>query len=361
MNRAIKYLLLICFLFTSGKAFAWGFWAHQRVNRLAVFTLPPEMLVLYKTNLGYLTEHAVDPDKRRYAMDNEAENHYIDIDHYGEYPFPEMPRQWEDAKAKYSEDSLRAYGIVPWNTTKVYYALVKAFREKNLRRILKLSADIGHYIADSNVPLHTTENYNGQFTGQRGIHGLWESRLPELFGENWDFFVGKARYLDDPLDEMWDAVLESHAGLDSVLAFEAVLTEKMPSDKKYSFENRGASLAKVYSYEFSRNYHRTLAGQVERRMRTSIIRVGSFWYSAWIDAGQPDLKDLIQEELEEIPDDFEKKKKIIDRESGDIGSIEIPTRNNPYQYQNMVQAKPILPKEDWANINGECCSHHECD
>src|SRR5215217_6648600 len=92
------------------KSFCWGFFGHQKINYYAVFLLPPEMMVLYKPNIEFLTEHAVDPDKRRYAIAEEAPRHYIDIDHYGTFPFDSLPRKWEDAVAKYSEDSLRKHG-----------------------------------------------------------------------------------------------------------------------------------------------------------------------------------------------------------------------------------------------------------
>ena len=60
------FLGLVAFflLFNMRESQSWGFWAHKRINRLAVFTLPPEMIVFYKTHLEYVTEHAVDPDKR---------------------------------------------------------------------------------------------------------------------------------------------------------------------------------------------------------------------------------------------------------------------------------------------------------
>lgn len=333
----LPILLLFAFVIsTAGETQAWGFWAHQRINRLAVFTLPPQMLVLYKKNLEYLTAHAVDPDKRRYAMDGEAPRHYIDVDHYGTYPFDNVPRHWDEAVEKFSEDTLQAYGIVPWHINRAYYGLVDAFHEGNLQRIMKLSADIGHYIADSNVPLHTTENYNGQMTDQKGIHGLWESRLPELFGEEYDYFIGRSTYLESVLDEAWASVLESHACLDSVLGFEVELTEKIRADKKYGFEVRSNSEVKAYSQKFSTAYHDMLAGQVERRMRASILRVGSIWYTAWVDAGQPDLKELMeQEELKIEEEKYERRIKIIDREDGAIGAVQ----------------------SDWEKVFGACCGH----
>ena len=273
----------------------WGFFGHKRINRIAVFTLPREMIGFYKENIEYITEHSVDPDKRRYAVDGEAQCHYIDLDHYykpGENPFLLVPKKWTDAVAKYTEDTLQAYGIVPWHIQVVKYKLQKAFESKNVELILKYSADIGHYIGDSHVPLHTTENYNGQKTGQRGIHGLWESRLVEINAEDYDYFVGKAAYKSSVLDFIWNAVQGSHNALDSVLRIEKELSLTFPTDLKYSFEQRGNTTVSVYSRDYSQAYHRLLNNMVERRLRAAIIAVGSIWYSAWVDAGQPDLSKL---------------------------------------------------------------------
>lgn len=298
---------------------AWGFWAHQRINRLAVFTLPPELFGLYKANIDYLTEHAVDPDKRRYAVDGEAARHFIDIDHYGEYPFEGVPRNWSEAVDKLSEDTLKAYGILPYHVPREVYKLTQAFIDRDLRRIMKISADMGHYIGDAHVPLHTTENYNGQLTGQKGIHGFWESRLPELFASDYDFFVGRAYFIEDVQAEIWEAVLESHSALDSVLSFEMELTESYSPDRKYGYESRNSITVRNYSRGFSKAYHDMLKGQVERRMRLSIRRIGAFWYTAWKRAGSPDLSGLINERLTDKPPTYQKKLKIIDREAEDIG------------------------------------------
>lgn len=277
----------------------WGFFGHKRINRIAVFTLPPEMFGFYKENIEFITEHAVDPDKRRYGVDGEAQRHYIDIDHYaqnGEDPFTIVPKRWNDAVAKFTEDTLQAYGIVPWHILVMKYRLQRAFEAKNLDLILKYSAEIGHYIADSHVPLHTTENYNGQMTGQRGIHGLWESRIVELDAEEYDYFVGKGAYIQHVQDFAWDAVYASHMAVDSVLSMERELTKTFPTDRKYTYETRGNVVVQAYSKEFCDAYQAMMNGMVERRMRAAIIAVGSIWYTAWVDAGQPDLSKLTQKE-----------------------------------------------------------------
>ncbi|HEU5289846.1 MAG TPA: zinc dependent phospholipase C family protein [Cyclobacteriaceae bacterium] len=271
---------------------SWGFYAHKQINRLAVFTLPGDMIGFYKKNIQYITDAAVNPDRRRYAVPDEAPRHYIDLDHYGDSALYKMPSYWKDAVAKHTEDTLKVYGIVPWHVNVMFYRLRDAFMTKDPARILNISADLGHYIADAHVPLHTTENYNGQLTGQHGIHAFWESRLPELFDKHYDFFVGKAEYVKNPQLTIWKAIEESNQHVDSVLAIEKRLTEKF-GEKKYSFETKGKQTMKVYAVEFSTAYHEALRGMVEQRMRGAIEMTGDFWYTAWVDAGQPDLKSLI--------------------------------------------------------------------
>ena len=302
MANWLKYSLFITtltFLISSGmqsqNAKRWGFFGHKRINRMATFCLPPSMFGFYKEHLEYLTEHAVDPDKRRYAVEGEAQCHYIDLDHYvhsGESIPAIMPRKWVDAVAKFSEDTLQSYGIVPWHILLMKSKLQRAFELKNVDLILKYSADIGHYIGDAHVPLHTTENYNGQLSGQKGIHGLWESRLVEINAESYDYFTGKAEYIEDLSSFIWQVVESSHLAVDSVLGMEKELTKKFPVDQKYSFEQRGAVTMKTYSKEFSNAYHSMLNNMVERRLKASIKAVGSIWYTAWVDAGQPDLAKL---------------------------------------------------------------------
>lgn len=273
----------------------WGFYAHKRINHLSVFLLPPPMIRFYKEHIGYLAEHATDPDMRRYAVADEGPRHYIDIDRYGEYPYPLLPRKWTDALKAFPPDTLKAHGIVPWHIQTMLHRLTAAFAEKDLAAILKNSAEIGHYIADAHVPLHANSNHNGQYSNQRGIHGFWESRVPELLAETeFDFFIGQAQYIPDPLQFTWDRVLESARAADTVLLFEKRLSRKFPSDKKYAFENRNGKLTRQYSSAYTRAYDRMLNGMVERRMRQSIFAIASFWYTAWVNAGQPSLDALLK-------------------------------------------------------------------
>lgn len=303
-HSVAKYKIILIFLLpllfsitssTKSKVQTWGFFGHEKINRIAIFTLPPEMFGFYKEHIEFITDHAVDPDKRRYAIEGEAQCHYIDIDHYkidGQDPFLLVPKLWNDAVSKFTEDTLQTYGIVPWHILVMKNKLQKAFESKNVDLILKYSAEIGHYVGDAHVPLHTTENYNGQLTGQKGIHGLWESRLVEINADHYDYFVGKCQYIPKITDNVWETVKDSHLALDSVFRLEKEVTLDFAADKKYSFETRGNTTIQVYSLEFSQEYHKRMNGMVERRLRKAIISVGSIWYTAWVDAGQPDLSKL---------------------------------------------------------------------
>jgi hypothetical protein len=374
------FALLVVLLFAglclsnSGSPEEWGFWGHRRINRMAAFTLPAPMAAFFKQNIEFVTEHAVDPDKRRYATRHEAVRHYIDIDHWGEPPFPELPRDWTEALMKFTEiglvrapgdtvrlvrdtvgrdvfialplgaerlradyrreyreffrrqileqyyedewlvpcDSLAAlfglppgnlacqavygkdhfsqYGILPYHLLAMQQRLTQAFRRKDKGRILRLATEMGHYIGDAHVPLHTTTNYNGQLTNQLGIHAFWESRLPELFADKeYDYFVGRAQYIDSPREYFWDIVLTSYALVDSVLLIEKSLSQEFPPDKQYCYEERLGQTIRTQCRDYAAAYHRRLSGMVEDRLRASILSIGSCWYTAWVDAGQPDL------------------------------------------------------------------------
>jgi hypothetical protein len=301
MKKKFQSILLTCLLLIASlPCYCWGFYAHQKINYYAVFLLPPEMMVLYKPNIGFLSEHAIDPDKRRYAVPEEGPRHYIDIDKYGVYPYPNLPRKWKDAVEKFGEDSLKQHGVVPWHVQNMLYRLTDAFKEKNYSLIMKYSAEIGHYISDAHVPLHASSNHNGQLTNQKGIHGFWESRVPELLAEKeFDFFIGKAEYIQNPGDFIWKRVLESAAAADTVLNNERELTKKFADDKKYAFENRNGKTIRQYSSAFTIAYNKMLDGMIERRMQQSIYAIASFWYTAWVNAGQPDLKGLVTQKFTE--------------------------------------------------------------
>ncbi len=342
----------------------WGFFGHKRINRMAVLTLPPQMMAFFKPNIDYLTDHAADPDMRRYAVSWEAPRHYIDLDEYAthglslevrwvdallantaifgvskpgdtvlvfdktrfdslrtdadksawrNYYYQEVVRRFSSDDKTLPADSLAlhatrngwnlpafqsvffkeelsAHGILPWNLQQMHRRLTNAFRERDGQLVLKIAADIGHYIGDAHVPLHTTSNYNGQKSNQYGIHGFWESRIPELFAdESYDYLVGKPTYIDDPATYYWNIVFDSHKLVDSVLSIEWALRSAISSDRQVCPDVRQGKQVLTQCREFAEAYQTNMRGMVERRMVAAIHAVASCWYSAWLDAGAPDM------------------------------------------------------------------------
>ena len=294
----VRYFIMALVLYLPCYASAWGFYGHQKINYYAVFLLPPEMLVFFKPQIDYLAAHSVDPDKRRYLLEQEGPRHYIDLDHYGPAPYVSLPRDWKTAVAACSADSLAKYGIGPWWIQVMLERLTKAFMAKDPEQILQMAAELGHYVADLHVPLHACSNHNGQLTGQHGIHGFWESRVPELLAEKeWDFIIGPAHYYRDPLSLIWKRVLQSAAAADTVLRAEKMVRARFSSDQVYAYEERNGRLTRQFSSAYTVAYDQLLNGMIERRMRASVEAVASFWLTAWIDAGQPPLRSLVRQPL----------------------------------------------------------------
>ncbi|RZM27816.1 MAG: S1/P1 Nuclease [Pedobacter sp.] len=318
MKCFIRYFFALIVLFSLG---SWGFFAHMRINRYAVFSLPSGISRFYKANIQYLSDHAVDADKRRYADTSEAPRHYLDVELY-EKEIDSIPRKWEDAVKKYGIARLNENGILPWQIQVSYHKLVNAFKTRDSLKILIYSAYLGHYLADAHVPLHTTQNHNGQLTNQTGIHAFWESRLPELFANDYNYLVGKAKYVNNPLKEAWTIITHTHGLVDSVLKCESQVNSSFASHKKYGFSKRNNLVVRQYSSAYSKAYHHAMNDMVARQMRAAIHAIGSFWYSAWIDAGQPTLENLVKipvdttdkKAQEEVDKQYEKGR-IIGREN----------------------------------------------
>ena len=152
----------------------WGFFAHKTIAQVAIYTLPSSMQAFYFRHMEQLVKLSIAPDERRETDDAEAPRHFIDMDHFGDDPFNDMPKAWDAATAKYTADTLRKYGTVPWTVLEVKEKLTEAFRQRDTTAIIALSADLCHYVADAYVPLHTTVNYDGQLSNQTGMHSLWE-------------------------------------------------------------------------------------------------------------------------------------------------------------------------------------------
>ena len=321
--------LACLFVFTfQKKSLAWGFYVHKQINRYAIFTLPPSLFKFYKHYLGYITIHSVDPDKRRAFDFSEKEKHFIDLDVYVKKEENSADSVFEN----FLRDEERKHGILPLNILKVKMDLTNAFKKKDIYKIVKLSTYLGHYIGDLHVPLHTTSNYDGQRDGQEGVHVLWESRIPELFfHDNIKFFSPKASYIENPLQLVWETVLETHQQVEKLLKMERLASKNVRLGT-HCYENKNSYSKKVYSRAYALEFYKHLDGQIEKQLLKSIKMLGDFLFTCWLDAGSPDLSCFIGEneknigaknfQKNKIDDDDKMKKNIfIDEEVAEQGKV----------------------------------------
>ncbi|SEG67685.1 zinc dependent phospholipase C family protein [Sphingobacterium lactis] len=277
-------IILLCPFFLA----AWGFHVHRLINLNAIYTLPQPLNIFFKRYSNQIREMAINADKRVYVDPDEAVRHYINLDLHS-LPTDSLMVPWYKIKKRTDQQQILQKGILPWQIDLTYQKLVSAYKQYNTRAILRHASDLGHYIADAHVPLHTTSNYNGHLTGQPGIHALWETRIPELFSKDYNFLVGSASYIDDIKSYSWQTILDSHAALDSVLLLEKRLSEQIPSYQQKAYHQRGNTINYSYSNFYVHAYHQRMNGLVERQMRKSVHALGSMWFSAWVDAGQPNI------------------------------------------------------------------------
>jgi hypothetical protein len=300
MVRKFVTIAIICLaVFSATYVSGWGVWGHNHINKGAVLALPKEMGMFFYNHVDFITEESTVPDIRKYAMNDKAEGcrHYIDLERYDYTSVAEMPRTQNEAAAKYGKDTLNRYGILPWYIQEMMAKLTNAFKNKRKTEILLLAADLGHYISDAHMPLHTTINHNGQFTGQQGIHAFWESQLPELFGKNYNLHTSEAHYIPDVEKATWDMIDSSYHQVNKLLNVEKKMKNDNPQDKQYVLGADGQPEKNkynqpVHAYEYAHVYHELLGGMVERQMRKAIQMTADMWYTAWVNAGKPDLSGL---------------------------------------------------------------------
>ena len=286
-------IIIILSLISFKNSKKWGFQGHKIINRMAVFTLPLEMVIFFKKNIEYITENSTKPDSRRYSNKKEGAGHYIDLEYYNEIDSLEK-YNWKKISSIVSEDSLYKHGILPWRIIQYKYLLQNAFEKKSYKDIVKYASELGHYLADAHVPLHTTKNYNGQLTNQHGIHSLWETKIVNLISNDINYFTNKAIYIENINQFIWNIINNSNKDVKTVLKEEEILNLNK-NIVKYTFPARNEK--KTYSDEYIKEYNLKLNGMVSNRIKLAIENLGSIWYTAWVDAGQPTL---IEKEVQKI-------------------------------------------------------------
>ena len=277
-----KIILLIAF---TSHLYGWGFYAHKKIQSDAIKILPTELKIFFENNKNIIIENSIAPDKWKFKDKKEGPRHYIDLDRYDTFPFEKLPRNYQMAVQKFGKKIVNENGTVPWRVVEFANLLTEAFKNRNHEKILFYASALGHYVSDANVPLHTTENYNGQLTFQHGLHSRFESELPERF--NFELNPKQPQIIKDLNSEIFDNLLNSF-----------VLNSKiLQSDKQSLFDEKGNPNFKIkkkkneYSYKkkYYEIFYRLIGSDLKIQMERAANSTASFWFTAWVNAGSPKL------------------------------------------------------------------------
>ncbi len=282
MKKISLFILVLCS--------SWGFLAHKTLQQVSIYQLPDGLASYFYANQDYVVQQSIRPDVRRKDDKLEDAKHYLDMDAdlFGANYKTDIPHDFNAAVKKYTLDSLRKEGLVPWEVTRVYGRLVHAFKNELRDSVLFYAADLGHYVADAHVPLHTTKNHDGQLTGQKGMHVLWESLVPEDQLQTYTLSqVEGVQYIAKPQDFIFQILLESHAMLPTMFRAEKEVRSALGEDGSFEMVEKYGRKQRYYTKAFIQAYGAKVGVSVQKRMLLASSRVASFWFSAWKDAGSP--------------------------------------------------------------------------
>jgi hypothetical protein len=262
-------------------AFAWGSAAHKYITRRAIERLPPEIKPFFVGNRDEFVMRSVDPDLWRNAGWEDNPNHFLDLDapDYGKYPFSALPRDHGAALEKFGAATLKRYGLLPWRAAEEAGNLRRAFEGFTRNRpsapsdVVLFAAVTAHYLQDAHQPFHATENYDGQLTGNHGIHGRFERDLFERFEDRLTVNAGAATPIVNARDAAFDALL---AGYQLVVPILKADREAVAGKDSYDADYFERFFAKVRPI-------------LEARLADSVTVTAGLIAGAWQQAGRPVL------------------------------------------------------------------------
>ena len=259
---------------TSGTAaWAWGPTAHRLVNNWAVETLPPEIRGFFEANRQFLIDHANDPNQWMEKDRYERKRHYMYLDKYGLFPYRELPHGFKPAVEKFGSGKINTNGLLPWHVGEYSLRLTNALKAQKWDEAKLAAAALGHYVADARDPLNTTSNYDGQLTGQTGLATRFAVTMIDRFQGFFIFQPAPAVKIDDPTEYAFDAVLETNSRVSQVVWADLQSLEGL----------------RDYNDDYFDRFYSHIGSTAVGEINAAAHDVGSYWYTAWLNAGRPDL------------------------------------------------------------------------
>ena len=270
---AMLFIALVVGASFARTSYAWGPSAHRLVNSWAIETLPSPLKEFFNAHRDYLTEHASDPDRTIRKDRNEWQSHYIYLDKYGSFPFPNLPHSFQSAVQVHGSRKINRNGLLPWRVGEHSLYLTNAFKAENWEAVRFNASLLGHYVTDAHQPLHTSSNFDGQLSGQSGLANRYGSSLIDRYIAFFIMNPGKATRIEDPTEHAFEITLGSHIWTDNIL-----------------LADLQARRGRVdYTDEYYDTLYSRLSGMVMQQINAACHDVGSYWYTAWVNAGRPAL------------------------------------------------------------------------
>jgi hypothetical protein len=269
----VLLVLAVVELWLPGGVLAWGNNAQRLIVNHAVDTLPYELRPFFENNRAFLIQHVNDPLNLLDKHPNERQNHFIELDKYGKFPFDALPRNYKVALSKYSKSRIESTGLLPWQIGVYSAKLTDALRNGRWDEAKVDAAFLANYVAEAHDPFNTTENYDGRMTGQTGINERFNTMLIDRYGSFFPLNPHDAFFITDPTDYAFDMSLNAHSYVESLLL----------ADRN---AKRGLS---SYTDEYYDRFYNLAAASLIKQLSDASTDVGSYWLTAWTNAGKPPL------------------------------------------------------------------------
>jgi len=266
-------LVLAAMLIASLAVFAWNGTANRLIVNKAVDTLPDEMRPFFEANRNYFVQHVDDPLIQLAKNPMEKRNQFIRLDHYGQFPFATLPRDYKAAVSKYSKHSLETYGLLPWEVGVYSERLTNAFRARNWDEARLFAALLAYYVAGAHDPFNTTMNEDGKASGQAGVNQRFSSSMVDRYSLFFFVHPNQAAYVRDPTDHAFEMCMSAHSWLENVLLA----------------DRRARQGLADYTDEYYDRFYGQAGAVLIRQISDAATDVGSYWMTAWTNAGKPSL------------------------------------------------------------------------
>jgi hypothetical protein len=275
LHRLCAGLVLLAALvaFAVASSFGWGENAERLATNKAIDTLPQEMGTFFEDNRQYLVQHVTDAGALDAKIAADEHKDFIQLDHYGPFPYTALPRVYTAAVTKFSRRTLETYGLLPWQIGLSSKKLTDSFQDRNWSEVKVSAAALAHYVAAAHEPFNTSVNTDGKLSGQAGVKGRFDSGLVDRY--QLFFFVkpNDAIFISDPTDHAFEMALSAHSWLENVLL----------ADRRAHQGLTG------YADEYYDRFYAQAGAVLVRQLSDASTDIGSYWMTAWINAGRPAL------------------------------------------------------------------------